>query len=742
MSHEPTKKPWTVMLYMAASLDEQTEAAAIRDLEELEKIGTTDRLNVVVQIDRKWPGYSERYCLRKSGSEPHGSFPVAENLKKFLHEGNPAELGAMFTEYGDVLLRVLGARNADELSSWLRQRNPDILRKAFSTGNPIVLREFVRWARTTFSADHYLLVLWGHAYGLGFGRDHGDALSMPELEWALDRRGLNIADGRKAVDVLGANACAMSYAEAAYQLKDSADFMVAPEIAMPFAGWPYEAILNEIDHNPGITPPQLGKKIVELFRASFNNAFVPRSTALTVLNLDKADELQAGLQPLVAALKPLIRRNGVRDEIANAFLDTAYGDVRPLIDLVDLCRRLKGISEVASHAEKLDKLLSSKNGLIVKHDASDLEGLQGLGIFAPSVTGAADLTRLELSKKKYEELRLARDTGWADLVYDDLEDALEPVNDAVADFVNGTGAISREDRTGVAQLLLSVHRSFERLESTLTDSEKNLIGVLKENAGTRALDARSKRSHRKVRAATENIERFGPPYLRLANGSAQDTRNLSTPEDDRLVKAVAPLANIEDALARVERTAKKVLTHSRLGLGAGTTKPDLGAGGTKPDLGAGTTKPDLGAGGTKPDLGAGGTKPDLGLLSGSLMRGFENGTSMVSTVAGLFGHVAWSLQLLEEAVGKLEGVVQVVLTSPTNGSNGSGASSDYQRRLEEQLAGAFRELADAAINAKQTLGAVIRHPSHGLGPQDGLGGAERQQLAMFGGLSPRNLQLL
>ena len=35
---EPAK-PWTVMLYMAASQDEQTEAAAIRDLQELEKVG-------------------------------------------------------------------------------------------------------------------------------------------------------------------------------------------------------------------------------------------------------------------------------------------------------------------------------------------------------------------------------------------------------------------------------------------------------------------------------------------------------------------------------------------------------------------------------------------------------------------------------------------------------------------------------------------------------------------------------
>jgi hypothetical protein len=208
------------------------------------------------------------------------------------------------------------------------------------------------------------------------------------------------------------------------------------------------------------------------------------------------------------------------------------------------------------------------------------------------------------------------------------------------------------------------------------------------------------------------------------------------------LKAVTPLANIEDAVANVERTAKKVLTHPRLGLGADPTKTDLGADPTKTDLGADPTKTDLGADPTKTDLGADPTKTDLGLLSGSMLRGFDNGGSMAK-VTSLFRQVGWSLQLLEQAVEKLEGVVQLTLTSPMNGTNGS-KSDDYQRRLEEHVKGSFRELADVALNAKLTLGAVLQHPSQGLGPtsQSGLGAAERQQLAMVGGLSPRNLRLL
>jgi hypothetical protein len=60
------------MLYIAADHPQPeraaiTEYAAIRDINELEQIGSTKDLDIVVQIDRKWPGYPERYWLQKAG---------------------------------------------------------------------------------------------------------------------------------------------------------------------------------------------------------------------------------------------------------------------------------------------------------------------------------------------------------------------------------------------------------------------------------------------------------------------------------------------------------------------------------------------------------------------------------------------------------------------------------------------------------------------------------------------------
>ena len=94
--------------------------------------------------------------------------------------------------YAEKLRKLLGAEGCRRIEEVFSSRDPDVLHKAFSTGNPIVLREFVRWAGAKFPAEHYLLVMWGHAFGLGFGRDHGDPLAMTELAWALNRGPLKV----------------------------------------------------------------------------------------------------------------------------------------------------------------------------------------------------------------------------------------------------------------------------------------------------------------------------------------------------------------------------------------------------------------------------------------------------------------------------------------------------------------------------------------------------------------------
>jgi hypothetical protein len=748
------RKRWTVLLYMAAAQDQRTEQAAMDDIKELEKVEIDDsKLNVLLQIDRQWPGYAERFRVEKVKGEKKLNAKIGK--KGRVEDGRKSK---------SVPWNQLppGIRNIPDDEG--RYTSDRVKARATNSGQPDVLREFVKAARKAYPDDYFLLILWGHAYGLGFGRDHGDPLTLKEIADSLNPNALNGAGEQPVIDILGANACAVSYIEAAYELRRVAKFLVAPEIAMPFAGWPYEKILNEIQApGLGLEPQALGEKIV----AEFVKSFRRQDVALTLLNLKKAKALKAPLTVLSNALKKAVKSKKTGEKIADAFLDTAHGDVRPLIDLYDLCKKLENIEGLNDAATKMQKFLERQKTLdivkdayvdaqagltarssqperfVVVHDGDpNLEGLHGVGIYAPSLTGEIALTRLELEDKEYKKLELSKNGNiWADFVYTDLNALLKPMNEGVLDFVKASGATRVEDRTGVAQLLLSVDRSFIKLEERVIKTQACVLSSFAESRRTTDTPSTDTPSTHSERLTLPAARRLSRPYLRLATdftetryGGASDVSTVSDGLSGTAVEGIAKaFESLEDVAASVERTVRKVLTNSTLGLGDGVRmgKPDMG----KPDMG----KPDMG----KPDMG----KPDMGKPDmGTLARlrtsdgdSFEQSDGL--SAIKLFRRAAVALKLLEEAITEIESDVRLILTNPPPGTNGDG--EDYKRRSVEQVELSFRTLNEVVKNARDTVFGILADPSQGLGPTEQRSVTfDRQNLALAGGLSALDLSLL
>ena len=152
---------------------------------------------------------------------------------------------------------------------------------------------------------------------------------------------------------------------------------------MPFAGWPYAAILQRMKDEPTVKPLRLGEIVVEEFMRSFRS----NNVALSILRPSKAAVLPDLIGPLAEALRAALSSPKTSELVAGAFLDSAHGDVRPLIDLYDLCENLDNLADlkdtmVGKQARKVrDLLKEGRNGLIVSHKKdSDFEGLNGLGI--------------------------------------------------------------------------------------------------------------------------------------------------------------------------------------------------------------------------------------------------------------------------------------------------------------------------------------------------------------------------
>lgn len=355
----PTKRNWTIMVYLAG--DNNLDDAGVVDIKEMKTVGTNDKIAVLVQFDRAGANtQTVRYCLKKGT-------PLAKDAVQSLGETN--------------------------------------------MGDPKVLEDFVTWGATNYPADHYLLVLWNHGAGWDDANLYqGDvfsgatppvsrkaepvtirgaapgaralplaqaragirrtrrALFSTTVEAAVKQRGIAFDDQaqdfldnielkkvmtkikkglKKKIDILGMDACLMSMAEVAYQMRDVADYSVGSEETEPGDGWPYDRILKALAAKPAMTPEELSKTIVTQYLASYK---ANENVTQSAVRLADMKPLATAIDGLAKALKGILSDPAARTALINARAQVQeysrpYDDYCDLIDLCDLIG--KGVANPA-----------------------------------------------------------------------------------------------------------------------------------------------------------------------------------------------------------------------------------------------------------------------------------------------------------------------------------------------------------------------------------------------------------
>ena len=741
-----TKPTWLVMVYMQAGDTSQLDSLAVQDLLEMEEgLRKNSNVEVLVEIQRRWPGQPQRYHLQpdKTEGEEKRSLATLVRDQPESSDGEPINMGT---------------RGA--------------------------LAEFLT-AGFQHDATYYCLVLWGHAFGLGFGRFHNDPLTLEELRRAL-------GDSGRKLDVLATNACTMSYIEAAYQLHERVEFLVASQAFVPLTGLPYKRILRGI--KSGMKPIDLSTMIVDRYvedfsdsRAGDGNAGRGEKVAMTVLNLDDRRRARENLDRLAVAITNFIGEGDATDfdrldEIRDVFLANPAGDVRPVLDLysltndiIDLCddyttinktgqqdepdpvKDLRSAARTLGEAVRPPTIVRDGDGLrsrtatdgsiVVYHrEHPDLEGMSGVGVFAPFVVEKFFLKELELDKKgktAYQELLIFADgqSEWVSLVYDRLRFD----GDDLDEIVDASGVVRPAQRLQVNQLVRAVDAAFNKLDRVLRKTEARVVTELKRKKEWGKLPD------------SNALSTFGPPYLKLAgdisllNPDDWVKRGLEpgAPEELRLDPVVNALAKIENAVQLVEKTTRRVITNRTFGLGPPSSRTDqtqlpihLGPKPTGGELGPKPTGGELGPKPTGGELGPKPTGGELGSETGALFAFMSSDPQVASlAVCTLIGLVTSSLVQLERATADVEAMAAQFLFTPKFGAMLSPVA--YEATIRTRCEEAFGILADVALQARRTIRRVLAHPVYGLGPgPEGLGQAERDALATAAGLNRRNLALL
>jgi len=329
---------WTFMVYLDA--DVNLDPYAWLDIHEMEAVGSTANVNIVVLLDRwyKMCGFN--------GTEIY-----------YVHQG--------WSE------RVWGDKtNAYELDM----------------GDPATLSFFIEYATTNYPADKYALVLWDHGgnwRGVCWDETtlNRDYLTITELKTALTASPVTI-------DVLGFDACLMASAEVTYtiSLSDKVDVMVASEDYVPGYGYPYDMMLEELAANPYWDASAFGESMVDEYIASYARTGNSYAT-LAAIDLSHipflVDDIKGLAAELIANIEKYVDSITAAKNDADRYWFGAYHQ-GGYIDLRDFAQNLGYLAP--DLRTQTDKIVSDWGSVVLNAKCCDgphIRAGAGLTIYFP-----------------------------------------------------------------------------------------------------------------------------------------------------------------------------------------------------------------------------------------------------------------------------------------------------------------------------------------------------------------------
>ena len=394
---------WTFMTYIS---DSDLEYFAIEDMIEMERVGSTDNVNIVVQIDR-WDGYDKPDW----NDDSNGDW---ETAKRYLITKE---------NKGD---HVIGSTAVEDLGE-------------INTGDPDELVEFVQWAQANYPAEHYALNIWNHgsgATGVAYEQscpdycwyygNEADKLELSEIDYALNQITNN---GENKLDIVGFDACLMSTIEVVEVVAPYSDIMIGSEILEPGDGWDY-SFLQLIVDNPATTPEQLGAKIVDTFVAQGQTS--DQSYALTMLNMTAAEYAINSINKL-AELKDSTTLISDLEAIRYDSVHVEVGDSSSAVDLLHLLTSLSQYTSSYDVKVAANQAAANVSAMIMKAefdgDPSDIDttGMTGVSILFPNLED-------EWAKRSKG---MGEESQWVEL----MDDYYEEQEDELVLFFNETSLI-------------------------------------------------------------------------------------------------------------------------------------------------------------------------------------------------------------------------------------------------------------------------------------------------------------
>ncbi|GEM_PF-426662 len=284
-------RDWTFVVYMAA--DNDLEYEAVIDFNELEGVDYTGKpVSIIVLLDRN-PAYDSS----------NGNWSGTR-----LYEIQSDNSGVD----GIIKSKELSCPELDLGSGCTTNLN---------TASTDVLEKVIDFVQAEYSAENYGLIVWGH--GTGWRGGIGEAASSKAF--AVDDTAgtymTNAAFGQsleeKDFTIIGFDTCYGGIIETAYEIKDSAQCMIASESSIPARGWDYYSLFTTF-LNTDLSASSFCDQTVTQFKNQYSGE---EKCTISVIDLLKIQEVKNRFDVFTHEAASLVTSIENRESIRNIILN-------------------------------------------------------------------------------------------------------------------------------------------------------------------------------------------------------------------------------------------------------------------------------------------------------------------------------------------------------------------------------------------------------------------------------------
>lgn len=348
------KKQWTLMFFFAS--DNLVSPSMLSQIKAIKAAGSQVDTNVLAYFDPNEHGAPTRVLEIDKDQAPtiaddsDSSDPVTSVFSSdYVSPHEIRKWGQQSKEFSDSL-----QLRSDELKT------------------DMALEHFLGFCGEAYPAEHYMLFFVGH--GLVVGRDAflpddnpDSAIGLKTIGNILKKFKYQTGDG--ALELIGMDNCSMSAVEVAYELKGTANYMLASQGVSFVGSWPYRQLLTKIYHD---VEQQGDLNILELVKGlhtlciqhSIDLMHAGYSSDLSLCSLDpkRVEALTGPISTLSQALQSGVTEPRCRDLIVLAHWKSQSYWQETYTDLYDFCLSLRRLCQELRNEQSGQSMVEPRRG--------------------------------------------------------------------------------------------------------------------------------------------------------------------------------------------------------------------------------------------------------------------------------------------------------------------------------------------------------------------------------------------